>query len=235
MDFAERMRALMQQAGLGVRALADRVPCDKALISRLMNGKVRPSASIARRLDEVLDAAGELVALAGQDGEDVFRREFIGISAALAAGAALPQAGNRVGMDLADRLALRVARLRGLDDYLGGIGTYDLYAAELDATLGVLKNGSYAETTGCALLSIAAEQAQQAGWAAFDAGWTGHARRLYDLSLSAATQAGTRRWQRTPWYCSPISKSAAASRAHRQRPPLAGWPPPEAQRQRHGR
>jgi transcriptional regulator with XRE-family HTH domain len=190
MDFAARMSALMRERGLGVRALARKVPCDQALISRLANGKVRPSAQIARRLDEVLDAGGALVALARQDGEDVIRREFIGASATLAVGAALPRAGNRVGMDFADRLALRVARLRGLDDYLGGSGTYELYAAELDATLGVLRNSSYAETTGCALLSIAAEQAQQAGWAAFDAGWTRYARWLYHLSLSAATQAG---------------------------------------------
>lgn len=200
-EFAERLCALMNEHGFGVRALAREVPCDPALISRLKNAKEAPSRTTVRRLEELLNAQGALKAAAGfddqdtqspgqQDGEDVLRREFIGVSAALAAGVALPHAGKHVGMDLVKRLALRVARLRGLDDYLGGGGTYSLYAAELDVTLDVIRNASYSEVAGCALMSIAAEQAQQAGWAAFDAGWTRHARRLYDLSLSAATQGG---------------------------------------------
>ncbi len=64
MDFAARLRALMDQRGLGVRALARKVPCDQALISRLANGKARPSRQMARRLDEVLGASGELAGLA---------------------------------------------------------------------------------------------------------------------------------------------------------------------------
>jgi tetratricopeptide (TPR) repeat protein len=54
----------MDTRALGVRALARQVPCDPGLISRLANGKQRPSREIAHRLDDVLDAAGELVALA---------------------------------------------------------------------------------------------------------------------------------------------------------------------------
>ncbi|MGH3158804.1 MAG: helix-turn-helix domain-containing protein [Streptosporangiaceae bacterium] len=64
MDFAARLRALMTEHGLGVRALARQAPCDPALISRLINRKQCPSREIARRLDDVLEAGGELVALA---------------------------------------------------------------------------------------------------------------------------------------------------------------------------
>jgi len=64
MDFAARMRALMQARGLGVRALARSVPCDPALISRLANGRQRPSPEMAGRLDDVLAAGGALAVLA---------------------------------------------------------------------------------------------------------------------------------------------------------------------------
>src|SRR5690348_17308616 len=62
--FASRLRALMAERGLGVLALARRVPCDKAQVSRVANGKQRPSATLAGRLDEALGAGGELAALA---------------------------------------------------------------------------------------------------------------------------------------------------------------------------
>jgi transcriptional regulator with XRE-family HTH domain len=63
-DFAGRLRALIAERGLGVLALARRVPCDKALISRLASGKQRPSPEMAARLDDALGAGGELAALA---------------------------------------------------------------------------------------------------------------------------------------------------------------------------
>jgi transcriptional regulator with XRE-family HTH domain len=223
--FASRLAALMAERGLGVLALARQVPCDKALVSRLANGRQRPSARTACRLDDVLGAGGELAALAAaarapalrpspssdrQEGDEVLRREFIGASAGLAA-AVLPQIaqlppGRRVGEDLVDQLAGRTARLRGLDDYLGGAGTYRLYTAELETTLRVLKQARYTEDTGCALLSVAAEQAQQAGWAAFDAGWGRDASRLYDMSLAAASQAGN----------APLAANALILRAYQQ-------------------
>lgn len=66
MPFAGRLRALMQDRDLGPVAVARRIPCDPGYVSRLANGRQAPSARIARRLDEVLGAAGELVALAGE-------------------------------------------------------------------------------------------------------------------------------------------------------------------------
>ncbi|HUY51668.1 MAG TPA: helix-turn-helix transcriptional regulator [Streptosporangiaceae bacterium] len=64
MNFSEALRALMTERAISGNALARRVPCDKALISRLAGGTQQPSANMARRLDDVLGAAGELVALA---------------------------------------------------------------------------------------------------------------------------------------------------------------------------
>jgi transcriptional regulator with XRE-family HTH domain len=62
-DFGEQLRALMADRSVTGRSLARHVPCDAGLISRLINGKQRPSQRIAARLDEVLDAGGSLAAL----------------------------------------------------------------------------------------------------------------------------------------------------------------------------
>jgi tetratricopeptide (TPR) repeat protein len=60
-DFAGKLSAFMAERDIGVRALARRVPCDAALISRLARGGQQASVQMARRLDDVLDAGGELV------------------------------------------------------------------------------------------------------------------------------------------------------------------------------
>jgi len=54
----------MAERGVGVRALARRVPCNHALISRYLSGERPPSPGMAVRLDAALGAGGELVALA---------------------------------------------------------------------------------------------------------------------------------------------------------------------------
>src|SRR5215831_15265904 len=62
--FAVRLAALMARRGMGVRALARQVPCNHALISRYLNGHQAVSPGMAARLDGLLGAGGELVALA---------------------------------------------------------------------------------------------------------------------------------------------------------------------------
>ncbi len=52
------------ERGLSGLAVARKVPCDPAYVSQLAGGKQRPSQKVARLLDEVLGAGGELVALA---------------------------------------------------------------------------------------------------------------------------------------------------------------------------
>jgi tetratricopeptide (TPR) repeat protein len=91
MDFAEALHTLMAGRAISGNMLARRVPCDKALISRYVNGHQAPSASMAARLDELLGADGELAALAvrpyrgglaepisADSEDDVRRRAFLG-------------------------------------------------------------------------------------------------------------------------------------------------------------
>ena len=67
--FGERVLALMEARGLPLRELARRVPCDASHLSRVVHGRKRPSLRIAARLDDVLEASGELVTLAETAGE----------------------------------------------------------------------------------------------------------------------------------------------------------------------
>lgn len=65
-EFGDELQRLMAARGVGVRALARQVPCNAGHISQLRHGQKRPSPQTAKRLDEVLDAGGRLVALAAR-------------------------------------------------------------------------------------------------------------------------------------------------------------------------
>ena len=93
--------------------------------------------------------------------------------------------------DVVDELTQRLVSLRKLDNTLGGADTYRLYAAEADLT-GLLRllGGAHRDAVHRGLLALHAEQSQQAGWAAFDAGWHDVARDHYRRSHAAATEAG---------------------------------------------
>ncbi|MEW2353961.1 helix-turn-helix transcriptional regulator [Spirillospora sp. NPDC029432] len=64
MTFGERLRELMTERDIGVRALARGVPCNAGHLAKLRHGHKVPSERLAQRLDELLDGGGELVALA---------------------------------------------------------------------------------------------------------------------------------------------------------------------------
>jgi len=66
--FGERVLALAEPRGLPVRELARRVPCGASYLSKVVHGNERPSLRVAARLDDLLEAAGELVALAEAPG-----------------------------------------------------------------------------------------------------------------------------------------------------------------------
>lgn len=64
LTFGELLRQLMDERGVGVRALARQVPCDAGHISKLRGGTKGVSEAMAARLDELLGAGGRLVVLA---------------------------------------------------------------------------------------------------------------------------------------------------------------------------
>ncbi len=62
--FTELARALRDERGISVRGLAAQVPYDDGGLSKILDGKRRCPPWIARRLDEILGAGGELAAAA---------------------------------------------------------------------------------------------------------------------------------------------------------------------------
>ncbi|HWE89269.1 MAG TPA: helix-turn-helix transcriptional regulator [Pseudonocardiaceae bacterium] len=119
----------------------------------------------------------------------VRRREFIGTMAGLALPVPPLTVGQHIGAADVQRLSERTARLRRLDDLLGGADTYRLYVAELDGVASLLNAGRHTAEVGLALRSLLAERAQLAGWSAFDAGYHDNARRHFRASLAAAEEA----------------------------------------------
>jgi transcriptional regulator with XRE-family HTH domain len=70
-SFGERVLALAEaRGGLSLRELARRVPCDASHLSKVVHGRKRASLRVAARLDDLLDAGGELVALADATASD---------------------------------------------------------------------------------------------------------------------------------------------------------------------
>lgn len=151
--------------------------------------------------------------LPASDGtESVLRRDFMKLGAGFIAtglvsripGMPSGTAGNRLSDSTVLELRSSISRLRHLDDHLGGADTYELYNAEVLKTEKVLEDGAFTEAIRRDLLTLLAEQAQQAGWAAFDAGWHADAKDLYGRSFRAAQEAGN----------APLAANALALRSY---------------------
>jgi tetratricopeptide (TPR) repeat protein len=113
------------------------------------------------------------------------RRDFLALTGIGMAGA-VPRS---MGVPDVDELRQRLTRLCEMDNFLGGADTFRLYSNELCHTENLLSRGNFRASIRTALASLAAEQAQQAGWAAFDAGHIEPAVRLYEYSRRAAIEA----------------------------------------------
>ncbi len=69
-DFGQTVRAALKARGVSIRAAARELVYDHAYLSRVLAGKQLPSPQLAEALDHLLDAGGELVALAAGLAED---------------------------------------------------------------------------------------------------------------------------------------------------------------------
>ena len=193
-SFPVRLRQLRAERGLCLRDLAKLTYHGKTYLHELETGAKSPTPQTARRVDDALQAGGELAALAATS-HGIRRRELVaaaGVGRRTSGSHLLLAHGRRVGTATSAQLAERTARLRRLDNYLGGADTRRMYAAELEATTRLIQNGAYSQPTGRQLLAILAEQAQLAGWAAFDAGDHRDAEGKFRVSLAAARDAQDR-------------------------------------------
>jgi tetratricopeptide (TPR) repeat protein len=202
-DFGTVFYVARSEAGISYSAIAGECGIKPDRVGTLAKGTGRVTTfEKVVRIADALRIPGHLVGLAPRPWETPpdaadkpQRREFLKTSAAASLAVSLPEltrppTGSRVGSDLPKKLRQRTARLRRLDNVLGGGDTYRTYLGEYHRTRTLLRQRSYTERTGRGLLSVLAEQAQQAGWAAFDGGRHAEARGLYEASHKAATDAG---------------------------------------------
>ena len=200
---AERQARGWTQRDLAERlaeAMADELTTDLGTIIDYVKRWERGRAGVGPRYQRALaESLGiprhQLFASAEVEDDPVERRQFLGVTAAFGLAAnpwdALRSGKHRIGADIVERLQRRTARLRRLDDVLGGADTYRVYASELAATRELLGTATYTEATGRGLLNVLAEQAQQAGWAALDGGQMPAARSLFRDSVTAAAETGS--------------------------------------------
>ncbi|WP_202806540.1 helix-turn-helix transcriptional regulator [Kribbella catacumbae] len=190
-SLAERRKAV----GLSQGELATTLGIERSTVVRWEAGKTAPLPWVRPALAEALQVSGDqlddLLRTDTEGGEAVDRRAFAGLATALAlAPLTRSRHGSQIGATQVRQLRARTARLRRLDDHLGGMDTYAVYTSEMAATERLIKNASYSGATARTLTGVLAEQAQMAGWAAFDAGRLADSRRHYRKALLAARESG---------------------------------------------
>lgn len=185
-----------QRKGYSQESFAEEVGVAFTTVGRWERGECTPQpwkrSAIAKVLGISIEQLATLIESTGEVRSEVDRRVFLGA----ATGAVLsmtttfrPVLSTRAGESDWRRLLDRTARLRRLDNYLGGQDTYDVYASELASTVQYVRSVSCTSKIRAALVGVISEQAQMVGWAAFDAGMQAEAKRHYSDSLKAAEEA----------------------------------------------
>ncbi|MFI1226251.1 MULTISPECIES: XRE family transcriptional regulator [unclassified Streptomyces] len=204
-DFGTVFRLVRERAGISYLKIAEECGIKAERVGTLArgHGRVGTFGKIAR-ISDALRIPGHMVGLSPRpweasddvtEGAPLDRRTVLHAATTTGLAVALPalhrpDAPRRVTPAHVERLRARTARLRRLDVVLGGGDTYRVYLAEVQHTKYLLRRSSFTGETRRPLTALLAEQAQQAGWAAFDAGRHGDATGLYEESRDYAREAG---------------------------------------------
>ncbi|MEU1265558.1 helix-turn-helix transcriptional regulator [Streptomyces cellulosae] len=210
-DFGTVFRLARSRAGISYSRLADACDLKPIRVGQLARGEGRVTTfDKIVQIADALRVPGHMVGLAPrpwetgaspahtyaqENGPTVRRRTVLQAASTVGLAAALPAlqrppVPTRMTTEYVTQLRARTARLRRLDDLLGGGDTYRVYLSEFQATKSLLRTVSTTAETRRLALSLLAEQAQQAGWAAFDGGHPAEASTLYEESMAAAHEAG---------------------------------------------
>ena len=209
-DFGVIFRIARDRAGISYSRIAAECDIKPERVGTLARGRGRiTSFEKVVQIADALRVPGSLVGLAprpweaddapvgtsrAENGPHVRRRTILQAATSTGLAAALPalhrpDPPRRITHAYVDRLRERTARLRRLDNVLGGGDTYRVYLGEVQFTKGLLRQGAFTDDARRRLTALLAEQAQQAGWAAFDAGRARDATTLYEESRSYAKDA----------------------------------------------
>ncbi|MFF4604296.1 helix-turn-helix domain-containing protein [Streptomyces sp. NPDC001339] len=176
-DFGTRLRELLADSGSSLRATARALNYDVAYLSRVTNGRQRPSRQMAEALDEFLQTDGEFVELVKPKAmrlpSDEPSATISDITHMKSSAAYLLSHADRYGADTVAPAAVQIWRTA---------------QRKLDA-------GEVPEREQRGYLSAVSEAAEVAGWLLFDAGEREAARQAFLESHILARHAGDRSMQ----------------------------------------
>ncbi|MFF7752876.1 helix-turn-helix domain-containing protein [Streptomyces sp. NPDC007971] len=180
-DFRARVRAALEERHMSMRGAARALNYDVAYLSRVLNGKQSPSLQLAEGLDALLATNGELVALATRPDQ---------------AEKNLPHRRHALHGDLGEGFACAIRdtsqRLIALDNDMNGLPIADVAARAYKSVHRQIGEGEYDRKAEHDIQSAAAELAEVAGWALFDAEKHQAARRFNQEALFLAKLSGDR-------------------------------------------
>ncbi|GAA2931373.1 hypothetical protein GCM10020221_28970 [Streptomyces thioluteus] len=174
-DFAGLARRALRDGGCSIRAAAQAINYDLAYLSRVLNGKQRPSPKLARMLDELLGTDGALASVV-LDADDRSR---------VARTAANP---SKLDAGTVDALAGVLAAYRRLDDTVRARSAIPSTLAQTREVVRLLKEarGPHRER----LAEVASEFTQFGGWLLAQERQDARAVRLLNEAVELADELG---------------------------------------------
>ncbi|MFC5720314.1 helix-turn-helix domain-containing protein [Streptomyces gamaensis] len=177
-DFAACARRALEDRGLTMRGAARALKYDPGYLSRVLNGKQRPSRQLAEALDALVEAGGELAAKAVGIGCGDVRR---------------PRE-ETPGTDIG-HIREAVAHFLEHDGRYGGDAVASAATQVWRAGQRELESGTVPERLEREYVAAVAEAAEVAGWLAFDAGRQESSRAGFLEAHLLARHAGDRPMQ----------------------------------------
>lgn len=186
MTFGEMMRALMAERGISLRSLARAIPANVGHLSRVSRDLKPPSADMAARIDQALEAGGALAALRPPGVREMLNGQFTPDDHERLTLAV--QRPARLDIQVAESLKAILAAQRRTEDAIGSSPMVEAATGHLRLILRLLKDarGPHAER----LTATASEASQFVGWLHTAIGAPGEAGPMYDQALRLGLQAG---------------------------------------------
>ncbi|EXU69582.1 DNA-binding protein [Streptomyces sp. PRh5] len=188
-EFGQRVRDLIRDRDMSVRAVARHLNYDHAYLSRVLSGKQQPSRQLVTALDNLLKTNGELAEIAARVAPPTVSPEAAESPAITDRMLKLNEAR---GADFAAAIRETSHRLVVLDNELGGVSIAEPAGRAFKVVHRRLGVGDYDPRYERDIQSAAAELAEVAGWALFDAERNGAAQRFNHEALFLANLSGDR-------------------------------------------
>ncbi|WHX21290.1 helix-turn-helix transcriptional regulator [Streptomyces malaysiensis subsp. malaysiensis] len=188
-EFSQRVRDLLRDRDMSVRAVARHLNYDHAYLSRVLSGKQRPSTQLVAGLDQLLRANGKLAEIAARVTPPTVSPE---VAESPAITDRILRLNEARGADFAHAIRETSHRLVVLDNELSGVSIAEPAGRAFKVVHRRLGAGDYEPRYERDIQSAAAELAEVAGWALWDAERDDAAQRFNHEALFLAKLSGDR-------------------------------------------